>query len=228
MMLTTAEWSAIRMSLLIGTAAVAVSLPPGIVLGWLLARKRFPGKLLAEIVVFLPLVVPPVVTGYVLLLLFGQQGPLGAAFKVWTGLEIVFTWRGMVMAGALVGFPLMVRAMRASFETVDPKLEEAGYTLGCSRLQVFATITLPLAWPGILAGTLLAFTRALGEFGATRMVALNADGTRTIALEVFQLAETPGADQAPILRLVLVSIGLSAVALALCELLARKWKAAAP
>lgn len=215
--LTTAELSAIRLSLGVATAATLVALPPGILLGWLLARRRFPGKVLVETATLLPLVLPPTVTGYVLLVLLGRGGPLA-------GLQILFTWKAMLLAAAVVGFPLLVRSARAAFEAVDPGLGRAARTLGCSRLGEFLSITLPLAWPGLLAGTVLCFARALGEFGATRMVSLNTEGQRTIALEVFQLVETPGQHGPALLRLVLFSVALSAVALALCEGLARRWK----
>jgi len=227
-MLTPPDWSALRMSLWVAGWALLVSLPPGIGLGWLLARKRFAGKTLVEVITFLPLVIPPVVTGYFILVLFGRNGIFGKPWLAWTGVEIVFTTRGMVLAGAIVSFPLLVRALRSSFEAVDPGLEQAARTLGCSHWSAFWSVTLPLAWPGLLSGSLLAFARALGEFGATRMVSLNTDGTRTLALEVFQLAETPGTDPSAILRLAGLSVLLSAIALFLCEQLARRWRPAAP
>lgn len=217
--LTAAEGSAVRLSLLIAAGATAVALPPGLWLGWVLARKRFPGKLLVEMAAMLPLVLPPTVTGYLLLVVFGRRGWLG-------GFDILFTWKAMLLAAAAVGFPLLVRSARAAFEAVDPKLGPAARTLGCSPLGEFFSVTLPLAWPGLLAGLLLCFARAIGEFGATRMVSLNTDGQRTIALEIFQLVETPGDHGGALLRLVLVSIGLSALALVICEALARRWTGA--
>jgi molybdate transport system permease protein len=216
------------MSLVVASAALAVMLPAGIAVGWLLARRRFRGKMLVEVIVFLPLVMPPVVTGYLLLVVFGRRGLLGAWLYENLGLEIAFTWKGMALASAAVGFPLLVRSVRLAMEGVQPGLEEAARTLGCSRLGTFVRVTLPLAWPGLLAGGVLAFARALGEFGATRMVALNADGTRTIALEVFQLMETPGADQSAVVRLTIISILLSGAALMVCELLARRWRGVGP
>jgi molybdate transport system permease protein len=204
--LTPAEWSAIRMSLLVAGAALALALPVGVALGWLLARRRFPGKALVEALVFLPLVLPPVVTGYFLLVVLGRNGWLGGVLHDLFGLQIVFTWLGMALAGSVVGLPFLVRSVRLSVEAVDPGLESAARTL-------------PLAFPGILAGALLAFARALGEFGATVMVAPNVEGTRTLALEIFRQAAVPGGEGA-VLRLSLI-----AVALALAGLLGTEWLA---
>jgi molybdate transport system permease protein len=218
-MLTAAEWSAIGMSLLVGTTALVVVLPVGVFLGWLLARKRFPGKILVEGIVFLPLVLPPVVTGYLLLVVFGQSGVLGGLLNA-VGVRIVFTWFGMALAGAVVGLPLLVRAVRLSVEGVDPGLEAAARTLGWGPGSVFRRVTVPLARTGILAGGLLAFVRALGEFGATVMVAPNVPGTRTLALEVFRQASIPGGEAA-VARLAGISILLSLLALMATEGLLR-------
>ncbi|HPF99606.1 MAG TPA: molybdate ABC transporter permease subunit [Kiritimatiellia bacterium] len=228
MMLTPSEWSALRVSLVVAAGALALAYPPGLLMGWLLARRRFPGRLLVEIIVFLPLVLPPIITGFFLLVLFGRHGVLGAPLLRWTGIDIVFTIKGMALASAAVAFPLVVRSVRASIESVDAKLEQAAATLGYRPARVFWTVTVPLAWPGLLAGAILGFARAVGEFGATRIVALNMDGSRTLALEAFQLLETPGTPMSAILRIAAISIVLSATALALCELLARRWKAAMP
>lgn len=194
-------------------------LPPGLLLGWLLARHKFPGKTLVELLALLPLVLPPTVTGYGLLVVFGRNGVLG-------GWDILFTWKAMLMAAAVVGFPLLVRSAQAGFEGVDSKLEAAARTLGCSRFQSFFRVTLPLAWPGLLAGAVLCFARGLGEFGATRMVAMNTPGQRTLALEIYQLVETPGDHTAALLHLVLISLGLSALALLASHLLTRRWRGA--
>jgi molybdate transport system permease protein len=219
-MLPPAEWSAIGMSLLVGTTALVILLPAGVLLGWLLARKRFPGKLLVEALVFLPLVLPPVVTGYLLLVVFGQNGLLGGLLR-FLDLRIVFTWFGMALAGAVVGLPLLVQAVRLSVETVDPGLEAAARTLGWGPRAVFLRVTLPLARTGILAGALLAFVRALGEFGATVMVAPNIPGTRTLALEVYHQASVPGGEGA-VARLAVISILLSFFALMGNERLLRR------
>jgi len=207
------------MSLLVAGAALALALPAGIALGWLLARRRFPGKALVEALIFLPLVLPPVVTGYFLLVLFGRNGWVGGLLHDVFGLQIVFTWVGMALAGAVVGLPFLVRAVRLSVEAVDPGLESAARTLGSGPWRTFFRITLPLAFPGILAGAVLAFARALGEFGATVMVAPNVAGTRTLALEIFRQAAVPGGEGA-ILRLSII-----AVVLALAGLLGTEWLA---
>lgn len=211
-MLTPAEWSALRMSLLVGTTALVLALPPGIALGWLLARKRFRGRLVLEALVFLPLVLPPVVTGYLLLVVFGQESWLGRAVLQPLGVRIVFTWVGMALAGAVVGLPFLVRSVRLSVEAVDRGLEDAARTLGLGPWAAFFRVTLPLARPGIVAGALLAFARALGEFGATVMVAPNVAGTRTLALEIFRQASVPGGESA-VVRLAAISVVLSLAAL---------------
>lgn len=216
-MLTPDEWSAVRLSLALAGGATALVLPPGLLLGWLFARRSFPGKVVLEILVLLPLVLPPTVTGYGLLVLLGRHGVLG-------GWAFLFTWKAMLVAAAVVGFPLLVRSAQAAFAAVDPKLSAAARTLGCSAAGSFFRVTLPLAWPGLLAGVVLCFARGLGEFGATRMVALNTPGQRTLALEIYQLVETPGDHSAALLRLVLISLALSALALLACHALTRRWR----
>jgi molybdate transport system permease protein len=219
-MLSGMEGSALRMSLLVGTAALLLVLVPGIALGWLLARRRFRGKALVEALVFLPLVLPPVVTGYLLLVVFGQRGWIGGFLQRFLGIHVVFTWLGMAVAGAVVGLPLLVRAVRLSVSAVDPGLESAARTLGLGPWPTFFRVTFPLARPGILAGALLAFARALGEFGATVMVAPNTAGTRTLALEIYRQASVPGGEAA-VARLALLSVALSVAALLAVEFLAR-------
>jgi molybdate transport system permease protein len=214
--MTAAEWSALRVTLFVGLGALALALPAGIALGSLFARRRFPGKAFAEALVFLPLVLPPVVTGYLLLVVLGRQGWLGALLHRGLGIEMVFSYTGMVIAGAVVGLPLLVRSVRVAVEGVDPGLVDAARTLGYSRRRAFFRITLPLARPGILAGALLAFARALGEFGATVMVAPNLPGTRTLALEIFRQASVPGGEAA-VARLAVISITLSVIALWITE-----------
>jgi molybdate transport system permease protein len=223
-----AEMSALGMSLLVGVTGLLLILPLGVFLGWLLARRRFRGKVLMEAVVFLPLVLPPVVTGYLLLVLFGRRGWIGAFLDRAFGVEIVFTWFAMALAGGIVGLPLLVRSVRLAVERVDPGLEEAARTLGSGGWDTFRRVTFPLARPGLLAGSLLAFARALGEFGATVMVAPNTEGTRTLALEIYRQASIPGGEGA-VVRLGAISIALSLAALLGTEVLARRgrWGGAA-
>ncbi len=206
-MLSAEEWQITRLSL--GTAALATALllPPGIGLGWLLARRSFPGKTLVETLIALPLVMPPVATGFLLLRLLGRRGPLGAWLES-LDLEVVFTWRGVVVAMAVMSLPLLVRGAAVAFEGVQPRLEQIARTLGASGPRVFFTISLPLAARGIASGALLAFARALGEFGATIVLAGNVPGhTTTLSLEIFQriqLGQDAGA-----LRLLAVSVALA-------------------
>lgn len=220
--MSTEQWTAIRLSLLVASTGVLCSLPPGIALGWLLARKRFPGKAILETVVNLPLVLPPVVTGYLLLVLFGRRGLIGAWLDQWFGLRIVFDWKGAALAGAIVSFPLLVRSIRIAFHSVDTRLETVARSLGATPLTVFWTISLPLARHGVIAGSILAFARCLGEFGATIMIAGNIPGkTRTIPLYLYDQLETPDAmPQAT--GILLVSIAIAAAALFLGEWLERK------
>ncbi|UTW13721.1 molybdate ABC transporter permease subunit [Marinobacterium rhizophilum] len=220
-MLSDYELQALLLSLKISSVAVLWSLPPGIMLAWLLARGRFPGKALLDSLIHLPLVLPPVVIGYLLLVGLGRQGVLGRWLYESFGLSFSFSWRGAALAAAVVAFPLLVRAIRLSLEAVDRRLEEAAHTLGAGRLRVFATITLPLTLPGILAGTVLAFARCLGEFGATITFVSNIPGeTRTLPLAMFSFIETPGAE-AEAARLCIIAIVVSLAALLFSEWLAR-------
>lgn len=218
---TPEEWTAIRLSLKVAFWAVLASLPPGILVAWLLARGRFPGRILLDGLVHLPLVLPPVVTGYLLLLLFGRQGPLGKMLAE-VGIIFAFNWTGAVLACAIMAFPLLVRAIRLSLEAIDPKLEQAACSLGAPPWAVFATITLPLALPGILAGAILCFAKALGEFGATITFVSNIPGvTQTLPSAIYSHLQVPGGD-GPALRLTLVSVAIAIFALIASELLARQ------
>ena len=220
--LTDAEWQAIALSLRVALVSVAGSLPLGVAMAWLLARRQFPGKLLLDGLVHLPLVVPPVVVGYGLLVLFGRRGPIGGWLYDELGITLIFTWKGAALASAVMGFPLMVRAIRLSLEAVDRRLEAAARTLGAGPLDVFLSITLPLALPGVLVGSVLAFARGLGEFGATIIFVGNIPGeTRTIPIAIYTATQEPGGDVAA-LRLSIVALLLSLIALVASELLARR------
>ena len=219
---TADEIDAVRLSLRVAFWAMLGSLPFGLAMAIVLARGRFWGKTLLDGVVHLPLVMPPVVTGYLLLLLLGRHGPLGRFLAESFGLVFAFRWTGAALASAVMGFPLMVRAIRLSLDAVDRRLEEAAGTLGAGRAFVFMLITLPLIAPGIVAGMVLSFARSLGEFGATITFVSNIPGeTRTVASAIYTLTQTPGGD-AGALRLTLVSIALSLVALLAADLLARR------
>ena len=195
MTLSPAEAQALWLSLKTGLVGTALSLPFGIAAAWLLARRDFRGKVFVDGLVHLPLVLPPVVTGYVLLLLFGHNGPVGHWLESWFGFSFAFNWKGAALASAIMGFPLMVRAIRLSFEAVDPKLEAAARTLGASATDTFTSITLPLILPGIIAGSLLGFARALGEFGATITFVANIPGeTRTLPIAIYELMSVSGGD----------------------------------
>ncbi|MHA1113824.1 MAG: molybdate ABC transporter permease subunit [Alphaproteobacteria bacterium] len=220
--MTPLEIEAVGLSLRVAFWAVLGSLPFGILVAWLLARRRFPGRMLLDGFVHLPLVLPPVAVGYLLLVLLGRQGPIGAWLESWFGITLAFTWRAAAIAAAVMAFPLMVRAIRLSIESVDRGLEEAARTLGARPLAVFFSVTLPLSLPGVLAGTLLAFARSLGEFGATIMFAANIPGeTRTLPLALYSVAQTPDGD-GPALRLILISLALAMAALVFSEYLARR------
>lgn len=220
-MISHAETDAILLSLKVGAASVAASLPFALATAWILARTAFPGKALLDAIVHLPLVLPPVVVGYALLLAFGRNGPLGALLAP-LGITFAFRWTGAALAAAMMGFPLVVRAIRLSMEAIDPRLESAGRTLGARPWRVFATLTLPLAWPGLVTGALLGFARALGEFGATITFVSNIPGeTQTLPLAVYSAIQVPGGD-AQALRLSLFSVLLSLAALAISERLARR------
>ena len=220
--LSPAEWSVVALSLRVSLVAVALTLPLAYALAWLLARRRFPGAILLDALVHLPLVVPPVVTGWLLLVLFGRTGPVGAWLEAQFGIVLVFRWTGAALAAAVMALPLMVRAMRLSIEAVDRRLVEAARTLGARPWRAFATITLPLSLPGIAAGAMLGFARSLGEFGAPITFASNIAGeTRTLPLAIYSGLQLPGAE-AQVARLSIISIGLSIGALVVSELLVRR------
>ncbi len=213
------NWEVVLFTLAMAALAVAISLPAALGLAWLLARKRWPGKVFIETLITIPLVLPPVATGFALLLLFGHHG-LGSWLEAWFGLEIVFTWKAVVLAMAVMSFPLVVRTARVGFESVDPHLEDAARSLGAGPWKVFCQITLPLARRGVLAGGVLGFARALGEFGATVVFAGNIAGrTTTIPLAIYTDVIT--GDDASALRFILVSLLLAFGAVALGEYLAR-------
>ena len=218
---TADELTAIALSLKVASVAALASLPFGIALGWLLARKRFFGKSLIDALVHLPLVLPPVVVGYALLVTFGSQGTVGKLLAA-LGIDFSFRWTGAALASAIMGFPLMVRAIRLSIEATDRRLEQAAATLGASPWRVFRTITLPLAFPGIAAGTVLAFAKALGEFGATITFVSNIPGeTQTLSSAIYGLLQVPGGESG-IWRLAAVAVVISLLALLASEWLTRR------
>lgn len=218
-----AEWTAIFLSLRVAFVATLAALPVAIWIAYILARKTFPGRQLLNGLVHLPLVLPPVVTGYLLLVLFGQQGPIGGVLYDVFGVTLAFRWTGAALAAAIMAFPLMVRAIRLGFEAVDPGLEDAAATLGASRGRILWTVTLPLVLPGILAGAILGFAKALGEFGATiTFVAAIPGQTQTIPTAIYGLLQVPGSEPA-VLRLVIVSVVLAMGALLASEWLARRY-----
>ncbi|QPC86683.1 molybdate ABC transporter permease subunit [Mesorhizobium sp. NBSH29] len=216
------EWGAVRLSVKVALVAMLASLPLALAIAHVLARTDFWGKTLVNALVHLPLVMPPVVTGYLLLLWFGRRGPAGAFLAEHFGIVFSFRWTGAALACAVMGFPLMVRAMRLSIEAVDRRLEDAAATLGANRALVFCTVTLPLILPGIIAGMVLSFAKAMGEFGATITFVSNIPGeTQTLPSAIYTLTQVPGGD-AGALRLTLVSIVISVAALILSEWLARR------
>jgi molybdate transport system permease protein len=220
--LSDAEWAIVALSLKVGGVAVAACLPVAFALAYLLARGRFPGRVVVDALVHLPLVVPPVVTGWILLLAFAPAGPIGSRLAAWFGVSVLFRWTGAAIAAAVMALPLMVRAMRLSIEAVDRRLEQAARTLGAGRARVFATITLPLSLPGVIAGVVLGFARALGEFGATITFVSNVPGeTETLPLAIYAALQTPGSEGL-VLRLAGISVLLSLAALILSELIARR------
>ncbi|MCW0234375.1 MAG: molybdate ABC transporter permease subunit [Ferrovibrio sp.] len=222
MTLTPEELTAVLLSLKVAFVATLGSLPFGVAIAWLLARKDFPGKALLDALVHLPLIIPPVVTGYLLLLLFGRRGLFGGFLAETFGIVFAFRWTGAALACAVMGFPLLVRAIRLSMEAVDPKLEAAAKTLGAPPALVFLTVTLPLSLPGLLAGLVLSFARAFGEFGATITFVSNIPGeTQTLPTAIYSFIQVPGGD-AMALRLTVISIAVAAVALVCSELLARR------
>lgn len=206
----------------VALVAILGALPPAFAVAWLLARRRFPGKALLQALVTLPLVLPPVVTGYGLLVLFGTQGPLGRLLDTLFGLQFAFRWTGAALAAAVMAFPLLVRPIRLSLEAVDRGYAEAAHTLGATRLTVFCTVTLPLAMPGILAGAVLGFAKALGEFGATITFVSNIPGeTQTLSLAIYALLQTPSGDTAA-LRLIALALALALAAILASEYVARR------
>ncbi|WP_024336258.1 molybdate ABC transporter permease subunit [Desulfotignum balticum] len=221
--LTLMEWEVLGLSLKVSFLAVAVSLPAGIGAAWVLSRYRFPGKGLVDGLIHLPLVLPPVVTGYLLLVLLGRKGIIGGFLYNTFGITLAFTWKGAAVAAAVMAFPLLVRAVRLSADAVDPGLEDAARTLGAGRMRVFFTITLPLMVPGIITGTILAFARSLGEFGATITFVSNIRGeTQTLPLALYSLTQVPDGE-AGALRLCIISVALAMTALLLSEWMARRF-----
>lgn len=220
--LSQAEWVAVLLSLKVALTAVAFSLPVGVAVAVFLSRCRLPGVGLVNGLVHLPLILPPVVTGYLLLIAFGRRGTVGALLEQWFGLVFSFRWTGAALAAAVMGFPLMVRSIRLSLDGVDRKLEAAASTLGAGPFRVFFTVTLPLILPGIVAGAILAFAKALGEFGATITFVSNIPGeTQTLAAAIYTYTQVPGGE-AGAARLTMVSIGISLAALVGSEFLARR------
>lgn len=220
--LSPAEWQAVSLSLRVAFWATVLSLPIGIFTAYALARWSFVGKQVLNGIVHLPLVLPPVVTGYLLLLTFGRRGPVGEFLEQTFGIIVAFRWTGAVLAAAIMAFPLMVRAIRLSIEAVDPKLEEAASTLGASRVWVFMTVTLPLILPGILAGSILAFAKAMGEFGATITFVSNIPGqTQTLPSAIYAFLQVPGGE-ASALRLVIIAVIIAMGALLLSEVVSKR------
>ncbi len=220
--LTPLEIEALRLSLLVSGWAVVGSLPFGVACAWLLARGDFPGKTVVDGLIHLPLVLPPVVVGYFLLVMLGRMGPVGSLLYQWFGITLAFTWKGAAIASAVISFPLMVRAIRLSLEGVDRGLEQAARTLGCGPVRTFFTVTLPLVAPGVLTGIILSFARSLSEFGATITFVSNIPGeTRTLPIALYALTQVPGGDEAA-LRLCIISVIVAFAALIASEWLARR------
>ncbi|THB80305.1 MAG: molybdate ABC transporter permease subunit [Desulfobacteraceae bacterium] len=220
--LTPLEWEVLRLSLWIAVWAVAGSLGPGILIAWVLARKNFPGKVLVDGLIHLPLILPPVVTGYILLVLMGRRGILGSWLNDLFGLTFAFDWKGAALASAIMAFPLLVRAVRLSIESVDRGLEQAARTLGAGPIDLFFTVTLPLILPGVLTGVILAFARSLSEFGATITFVSNIPGkTRTLPLALYTLTQVPDGETGA-MRLCIISILVALGALMTSELLSRR------
>ena len=221
MSLSPEEWTAVRLSLKVAVVATFVSLPVGVATAMVLARGRFLGHSLLNGLVLLPLILPPVVTGYILLILFGRRGPVGAFLADYLGIVFSFRWTGAALACGIMGFPLMVRAIRLSIEAVDIRLEEAAGTLGANRAWTFLTVTLPLILPGIITGMILCFAKAMGEFGATITFVSNIPGeTQTLPSAIYTFTQVPGGD-AGAFRLTLVSIAIAMLALIASEVMAR-------
>jgi molybdate transport system permease protein len=216
------DWEIVRLSLKVSGVAVGLALPISFALAYLLARGRFPGKAILDGLVHLPLVLPPVVTGWLLLIGFGLKGPIGGPLHDWFGVTLIFRWTGAAFAAAIMALPLMVRAIRLSIEAVDRRLEGAARTLGASPWQAFRTVTLPLSMPGVLAGVVLGFARSIGEFGATITFVSNIPGeTRTLPLAIYAALQMPGND-ATVARLAIISVVLSLGALVASEWLNRR------
>ena len=221
-MLDDAGWTALALSLRVSVVATLASLPVAIWVAWLLARREFPGKALVSALVHLPLVLPPVVTGYLLLVAFGRNGPLGQFLENTLGITLAFRWTGAALAAAIMGFPVKLRAIRLAIEAVDPRLEEAAATLGAPRWAMFWRVTLPLALPGLLAGTVMGFAKAMGEFGATITFVASIPGeTRTLPSAIYALLQIPG-QEGPAAQLVLWAVAVSVAAVVLSEWLARR------
>lgn len=217
-----AEWQAVRLSIRVSLWATLASLPLGIFIAYALARWEFPGKQVLNGIVHLPLILPPVVTGYLLLLTFGRRGTVGQFLDQWFGIVLSFRWTGAALAAAIMAFPLMVRAIRLAIEALDPKLEAAASTLGASKPWVFVTVTLPLILPGVIAGAILAFAKAIGEFGATITFVSNIPGqTQTIPSAIYAFLQVPGGEEAAS-RLVIVAVVIAMTALLLSEFVARR------
>ncbi len=222
MLLSSDDWEIIRLSLKVSGVAVGLALPVSFALAYLLARGRFPGKAILDGLVHLPLVLPPVVTGWLLLIGFGLRGPIGGPLHDWFGITLIFRWTGAALAAAIMALPLMVRAIRLSIEAVDERLEGAARTLGASPWHAFRTVTLPLSMPGVLAGVVLGFARSIGEFGATITFVSNIPGeTRTLPLAIYAALQMPGND-ATVARLAMISVALSLGALVASEWLNRR------
>jgi molybdate transport system permease protein len=223
--LTDVEIDALKLSLQVSLWAVAISLPLGIFIAWILARKNFPGKNILDGIIHLPLVIPPVVTGYLLLVILGRNGFIGALLYKYTGIILTFNWKGAVLAAAVMAFPLLVRSVRLSLEGVDQGLEAAARTLGAGPLRVFFTVTLPLTIPGILTGMILAFARSLGEFGATITFVSNIQGeTQTIPLALYTFTQVPNGEIGA-MRLCILSIIIAMAALLCSEITSRRFSA---
>ncbi len=221
--LTAPEIDALRLSLWVSSWSVAASLPPGLLVAWLLSRGRFAGKSLLDGIVHLPLVLPPVVTGYLLLVLLGRRGVIGAWLYRYLGITLAFDWKGAVLAAAVMAFPLLVRSLRLSLDNIDPGLEAAARTLGAGPVRVFFTVTVPLMVPGIITGLMLAFARSLGEFGATITFVSNIPGqTQTLPLALFTLTQVPDGE-AGAMRLCILAVAIAILALVGSEILARRY-----
>lgn len=221
-MLSNEEWEALQLSLQVAFWCMLTGLVPGVFLAWILARKEFPGKALVDALVHLPMVLPPVVPGYLLLLAFGQNSTIGSRLHEWFGVDLAFNWKGAVLASLIMGLPLLVQPIRLSFQLIDSRLEAAARTLGASPWTVFRSITLPLALPGILVGALLSFSRSLGEFGATITFVGNIEGeTRTLPLAIYSLIHQPDGEAAA-MRLIWISLAIALLALLASNIMTKR------